>query len=83
MAVNSWLITIKRRIKLPLVPPGGTAAISPHWNIIVPAGTGWLACCLATASSHLLPAPTPPDGFLLTVSDQSDLVKIQTETPLR
>ena len=32
MAVNSWLITIKRRIKLPLVPPGvgsgGDAAIS-------------------------------------------------------
>ena len=29
MAVNSWLITIKRRIKLPLGPPGaGSAAIS-------------------------------------------------------
>ena len=51
MAVNSWLITIKRRIKLPLVPPGGTAAISTleHYYTI----RGWLACCLTTASSHL------------------------------
>ena len=27
MAVNSWLITIKRRIKLPLVPPGGGTGV--------------------------------------------------------
>ena len=51
MAVNSWLITIKRRIKLPLVPPGGTAAISALEHYYT--NQGWLACCLNLPSSHL------------------------------
>ena len=51
MAVNSWLITIKRRIKLPLVPPGGTAAISALEHYCT--NQGWLACCLTLPSSHL------------------------------
>ena len=43
MAVNSWLITIKRRIKLPLVPPGGSAAISTLEHYCATTGAGWLA----------------------------------------
>ena len=52
MAVNSWLITIKRRIKLPLGPPGAaSAAISALEHYYT--NQGWLACCLTLPSSHL------------------------------
>ena len=72
MAVNSWLITIKRRIKLPLVPPGGTAAISTLEEHYCTTVAGWLAAShLTPPSSHLASPCCLPIFPLITSSPTS------------